>query len=335
MRLIGLVAVLLPLASALPSPLDSAAELSHGTLEERSNKPTCGVSGYYRQNNPPYHTVSYTCNRYECHNICGKSSKCQSYSVGNGKCSLYKSKVAKTCASSSKSPYKFYDKACYCPKPPKTTTTKSTTRGTTRSTTASTTASTTPAQTTTTPVQTTTTPSSTTTTPGATTTTTPSVPTTTTTTTTTPVITTTSTSTNTTPSTTTPSTTTPSTTTTTSSPPICTLVAPAEVDTGLGFSFRRYFSGVGRTLDPNVPANSETGRPIVTTYPVDLPVEQVAQQCVEAASNKELPYLTVDLHFRISSREWQCVQYFGTNDDPSFYSVQDADVLCSFGYTAG
>lgn len=126
MRFITFVAALLPLASALPA---FDGESSHGALEQRNYKPTCGVNGYNKAGRPHYHSVSYKCDRYECHNICQKSSKCQSYSVGNGACRLYSSKVVKNCATSSKSPYKYYDKSCACPpKPnkPKTTTTKKT-----------------------------------------------------------------------------------------------------------------------------------------------------------------------------------------------------------------
>ncbi|PIA99116.1 hypothetical protein CB0940_03561 [Cercospora beticola] len=326
MRFITFVAALLPLASALPA---FDGESSHGALEQRNYKPTCGVNGYNKAGRPHYHSVSYKCDRYECHNICQKSSKCQSYSVSNGACRLYSSKVVKNCATSSKSPYKYYDKSCACPpKPnkPKTTTTKksSTTTKKTSTTKATTTTANDVTSTTSAVVSTTTTAASTTTTNGVTTTTT------------TPVITTTSTTTN------AQTTTTTATTTTTTAvlpPSVCGGFSPERVSTPDEVDYARYFSGIGRTLNPAGPYNEDPeNSPPITTYIVGTSTtEQAALECATQAYDNG--YFTIDLHFRLSRGAWECVQYLDVNEgtdssDPaSFYNVQDLDVACSFGYT--
>ncbi|GIZ36876.1 hypothetical protein CKM354_000034200 [Cercospora kikuchii] len=328
MRFITFVAALLPLASALPA-FDS--ESSHGALEQRNYKPTCGVSGYNKAGRPHYHSVSYKCDRYECHNICQKSSKCQSYSFGNGACRLYTSKVVKNCATSSKAPYKYYDKSCACPpKPnkPKTTTTKKTSTTTKKTSTTKATTTTTRDVTTTSSVV-----ASTTTTDAAGSTTTTSVPSTTTTngvtttTTTTPVITTTSTTTN-------GPTTTTTTTTTTTAPSVCGLIAPETVSTPDEVQYARYFSGFGVTLSPDGYYNDAGNPPFTSEIPGTATPEEAATECAQQATDNG-GYYTLDLHYRFSKMAWECVQYYDANDGDdaaSFYSVQDMDVGCAFGY---
>ena len=52
-------------------------------------------------------------------------------------------------------------------------------------------------------------------------------------------------------------------------------------------------------------------------------------------------YSSIDLHFRESSQQWECVEYLGFDSDEGdmkvdagYFNVEDDDVVVAYGYQA-
>ncbi|SMR64076.1 unnamed protein product [Zymoseptoria tritici ST99CH_3D1] len=93
-------------------------------LEERS-APVCGLKSYDYGRHILLNKSG--CSLAQCAALCKSKTRCYSYGYGKNVCRLYSIAVKENVQLNRNSPYKFYDKACWCPA---TTTTRTTTRAT-------------------------------------------------------------------------------------------------------------------------------------------------------------------------------------------------------------
>lgn len=52
-----------------------------------------------------------------------------------------------------------------------------------------------------------------------------------------------------------------------------------------------------------------------------------------ATSTYDQVYLSFDLHYLASNGTWECVLYYDSNSDASYFSVADSDACLSFGFS--
>lgn len=135
--------------------------------------------------------------------------------------------------------------------------------------------------------------------------------------------------------TTTPLTTT--TTTTTASPNqtitqdlSCPTVPATIPNNPTAFNYTRYYYGCGHTESFSNPGN--TNPPVTTLLDGSLRSCDAIAKCADVARGQGAGYLSFDVHYRVSSGKWECVQFFGPNDEASYFSVEDGDVRDSYGY---
>ena len=97
-----------------------------------------------------------------------------------------------------------------------------------------------------------------------------------------------------------------------------------------------YFSGCAKVESPTNPANSDPVAypPITSILSGSLSACDAVRQCAQLTRNDPNVYYSFDLHFRISTGNWECVQYYDNNLDSSYFSVVDPDVRDAYGYGA-
>lgn len=98
--------------------------------------------------------------------------------------------------------------------------------------------------------------------------------------------------------------------------------------------FNEIYSGSGFTENPDNPSNTN-GNPFTVTYPCTLPVCEALQRCLNDAVGRPWEYASVDLHFRKSSQQWECVEYSGYESGEGDFNVKDDDVVVGYGYQMG
>nr|POE50104.1 hypothetical protein CFP56_76070 [Quercus suber] len=119
-----------------------------------------------------------------------------------------------------------------------------------------------------------------------------------------------------------------------SAPPNACPSTDPYTSNGVTLTFAIYFAGSGVTEDKmNRPSVSEFGT-VMTTLPGTLSDCEAINQCAHLAQDQYVPYAygDLDIHYRQSSAQWECVLFYGTNDDPSLFNQIDADVSAAYGY---
>ncbi|KAK5725387.1 hypothetical protein LTR15_003573 [Elasticomyces elasticus] len=98
-------------------------------------------------------------------------------------------------------------------------------------------------------------------------------------------------------------------------------------------SYAAYFQGCGVRENSNNKGNTITSRPPVTAYfDGSLAACDAINQCAGAAANGLEVYYSFDLHYRISTAQYECVQYYDGNTDTAAFNVVDPDVDVTYGY---
>ena len=109
--------------------------------------------------------------------------------------------------------------------------------------------------------------------------------------------------------------------------PTCTLSPPVYV----GHKYRLFYSGYGYVENTLSPGNPNNASPAIFVLPNNQDISKIATMCASYANTGPI-FGGIDLHFRISTNQWECLLYGNSNTDPSYFNVADPDVGCSFGY---
>jgi len=102
--------------------------------------------------------------------------------------------------------------------------------------------------------------------------------------------------------------------------------------------FAQYYAGTGHTLAPANPGASRAHTANLYTFPAaEYGTCEALKTCAnlarEGVSLRSLDlYGSFELRLRLSSQEWECVQYWNVNRDAKWFSVVDADVGEVYGY---
>ncbi|KAK5116070.1 hypothetical protein LTR85_009352 [Meristemomyces frigidus] len=121
--------------------------------------------------------------------------------------------------------------------------------------------------------------------------------------------------------------------------PSCTVVnKPVPGQGGVTATYSDYFNGYAATENPSNPGNGDSSCPPITSYfDGSLAACDAINQCASTASGQTcgtyVVYDSFDVHHRISTGQWECVQYFNPSNDPGYFNVVDADVSYTYGYS--
>ncbi|KAF2722974.1 hypothetical protein K431DRAFT_283482 [Polychaeton citri CBS 116435] len=132
---------------------------------------------------------------------------------------------------------------------------------------------------------------------------------------------------------------TPTTTTTTTEESTTTLQCAATptcsaASNAQGGFYTLYYTGSGYTENYNNPGNDNTGfPPLVNYFPASTSTCDAVTQCASISYADPYVYWSFDLHFRTSTNQWECVQFFDNSQDPGYFNVADPDVSVAYGYS--
>lgn len=98
-----------------------------------------------------------------------------------------------------------------------------------------------------------------------------------------------------------------------------------------GYRYENYYAGYGFVENLNNPGN-DNGRPLLALLDGSLSTCEASQQCATTAYNQPGQYWSYDLHFRKSTKVWECAQYWDQTYDGKYFNVADSDVGEAYGY---
>jgi hypothetical protein len=74
---------------------------------------------------------------------------------------------------------------------------------------------------------------------------------------------------------------------------------------------------------------------MITTFPATQGVCTALASCATFAYASPGQYFSFSLYFLKSTGAWQCVAWYGAQNDASAWNVQSDDVVAGFGYSLG